>query len=103
MMHMAKHMDSKFAQAGVKGTIVMYSTDTDVLVLVCCHTPHFQNALVFWETGTTTKYENTHRFVPVHEIVKCQVECMRSILPHIHTLSGRDSTSALFYIGKKLV
>ena len=33
MMHMAKHMDSKFAQAGVKGTIVMYNTDTDVLVL----------------------------------------------------------------------
>ena len=87
MMHMAKHMDGKFTQDGVKGTIVMYGTDTDVLVLACYHTSHFQNALVFWETGTTTKYENTHRFVPVHEIVKCQCECMMSILPHIHALS----------------
>ena len=55
---------------------------------------------VYWETGTTKKYANTHRFVPVHEIVKNHGDNMR-ILPQIHALLGCDNTSALFHIGKK--
>ena len=35
MMCMANHMDKEFAQNGSKGNIIMYSTDTDVLVLAC--------------------------------------------------------------------
>ena len=50
---------------------------------------------------TKIRYVNTHRFVPVHEIVKHHGENMMKILPHIHALSGCDSTSALFHIGKK--
>ena len=56
---------------------------------------------MFWETGTTTKYENNHRFVPVNDIIKQHGEDMMRILPAIHALSGCDTTSALFYIGKK--
>ena len=73
MMYMAHQMDKELAQDGSKGTIIMYSTDTDVLVLACHHAPHFQNAVVFWETGTTTKYENTHRCVPVTILFSARV------------------------------
>ena len=101
MIFMAYHMHKEFIDANTEGTIIFYSTDTDVLVLACHHTANFMKARVFWETGTSTKYANTHRFVPVHEIVKHQGENMMRILPHIHALSGCDSTSALFHIGKK--
>ena len=85
--------------ANTKGTIILDSTDTDFLVLACHHAHYFMK-VVYWETGTTKKYANTHRFVPVHEIVKNHGDNMR-ILPQIHALSGCDSTSALFHIRKK--
>ena len=101
MIFMADQMHKEFTNSNTRGTIILSSTDTDVLVLACHHTPHFTNAEVFWETGTTTKYENNHRFVPVNDIIKQHGEDMMRILPAIHALSGCDTTSALFYIGKK--
>ena len=83
-----------------KGTIILDSTDTDVLVLACHHAPYFMNA-VYWETGTNKKNANTHRFVPIHEIIKYHGDNMMRILPQIHALLGCDNTSALFHIGKK--
>ena len=100
MIFIADQMHKEFTNSNTRGTIILSSTDTDVLVLVCHHTPHFTNAEVFWETGTTTKYENNHRFVPVNEIINHHGDDMMRILPAIHALSGCD-TSALFYIGKK--
>ena len=52
---MADHMHKEFMHANTKGTITLYSTDTDILVLACHHAPYFMNA-VYWETGTTKKY-----------------------------------------------
>ena len=101
MIFIADQMHKEFTNSNTRGTIILSSTDTDVLVLTCHHTPHFTNAEVFWETGTTTKYENNHRFVPVNEIIKRHGDDMMKILPAIHALSGCDTTSALFYIGKK--
>ena len=102
MIFMANQIHNEFINSNTKGTIIFYSTDTDVLVLACHHAPQFFNADVFWETGTTTKYENTHRFVPVNEIINRHGKDMMKILPQIHALSGCDTTSALYYIGKKM-
>ena len=101
MIFIADQMHKEFTNSNTRGTIILSSTDTDVLVLACHHTPHFTNAEVFWETGTTTKYEKNHLFVPVNEIIKRHGDDMMKILPAIHALSGCDTTSALFYIGKK--
>lgn len=103
MFFMANHMNTEFAEMGIMGNIIIYSTDTDVLVLASYHSLYLANSTLYWETGTTTKYENTHRFVPVQQIVEHRGSNLMSILPHIHALSGCDSTSAFFYIGKKTV
>lgn len=101
MIFMADQMHKEFTNSNTRGTIILSSTDTDVLVLACHHTHHFTNAEVFWETGITTRYENNHRFVPVNEIINHHGDDMMRILPATHALSGCDTTSALFYIWKK--
>ena len=37
---MADHMHKEFMHANTKGTIILDSTDTDVLVLSCHHAPY---------------------------------------------------------------
>ena len=96
MIFMANQNHNEFMNSNTKGTIIFYSTNTNVLVLPCYHAPHFMNADVFWEPGTTTKYDNTHRFVPVIVIMKTMVMILLRFY-HKYMLS-QDVTPHLLYI-----
>ena len=82
---MADHMHKEFMHPNTKGTIILDSTDTDVLVLACHHAPYFMNA-VYWETGTTKKYA-------ISLSVANQVRCSSVIPADIVCLHRAHSTN----------
>jgi hypothetical protein len=90
------------AALGVHGRVVIRSADTDVLVLTIHYLPQWEHVSELWiETGHTLDYRNSHRFIPVHELCKTLSLTFTQILPAVHALTGCDSTSALYGIGKK--
>ena len=94
------HADASFGLAKTKGTVILKATDTDVLVLAVYYFPQLKNTTHLWlETGTVTATTNQKRFVPVHEICS-SISHLCALLPALHALTGCDSTSAFFNIGK---
>ena len=56
------------------------------------------------ETGVVSRATDLRRFIPVHDIIcRSHSPVFIKILPAIHGLTGCDSTSAFFGIGKKSV
>ena len=96
--------DADFAARGVQGTVVIRSPDTSVLVLAVNYFSKVANTVKMWlETGTITSTTDKCRVVPVHSI--CAAVCPQfcNVRPAIHSLTGCDSVSSLFGIGKKTV
>ncbi len=94
--------DKSFGSSGQKGRIVIRSRDTDVLVLAIHYFPQLTHTAELWvQTGTVTSNVDLRRFVPVHEICRNLSPTVCKILPAAHALTGSDTTSALYYIGKK--
>jgi hypothetical protein len=54
-----------------------------------------------FKVHTSTK--DGHRFIPVHEIINSLNPVFCQILPAAHALSGCDTTSSMFGIGKRTV
>ena len=76
-------------------TLIVWSPDTDVAVLLI----YFIRQLVIslWlKTGT----KDAVRFIPVHSVSEKMGSIMCEILPALHSLTGCDTTSAFFGIGK---
>ena len=99
---MIGHVDKYFTERGCNGTVVIYSIDTDVLILAIHHFIHYSHVVKMWvETGRSdpVKATSTHRFVPVHSICEELDPELPPILPAIHALSGCD----FYYKGKKSV
>ena len=76
--------------------------DTDVLVLLL----HYQkegmlSQEVYMHAGHAGKFITRERFIPVTKIADEVGPLICSILPAMHVLSGCDSTSGCFKIGKK--
>ena len=104
MLLHANSINQSFERAGVSGSVIIKSCDTDVLVLAIYYFPQFEHISKMWiETGTVTKSTDLHRFIPVHDIVNAISPSFTRILPAVHALTGCDSTSAFFHIGKKSV
>ena len=102
-MH-AIHADNVFAESGVKGRIIIKSIDTDVLVLCVHYFSKVQHTQELWfQTGTVSSTKDRRRYIPVHEICSTLSPVFTNILPAAHAVTGCDTTSLLFGIGKRSV
>ena len=94
--------DSKFT--GDDGKIVIKTPDTYVVVLDLIYFPQMKHVSEFWnETGRVTKTADQRRFILIHNIPKTLGLLVCLVLPAIRALTGCESISALFGIGKKSV
>ena len=77
--------------------VVVQSPDTDVAIL----SVHFFNLLACQQLWFRTGVKDKLRFIPVHSLVESLGPDICAALPCFHALTGCDSTSGLFGIGKK--
>ena len=100
----AVHANNVFERNDITGRVIIKTPDTDVLVLAIHYYLQMDRVKEFWiETGTVTRTTDLQRFIPVHDICHSQSPLFLKVLPAIHTLTGCDSTSVFFGIGKKTV
>ena len=83
--------------SSTKERIVIQSPDTDVAVLAIHAYQMIQCNEIWFKTGVRDKV----RFVPVHLIAEKLGRSVCAAIPAFHALTGCDSTSGLFQIGKK--
>jgi len=96
--------DKQFGYNGVKGRIVVQSSDTDVLLLCLHYYSQMVNTEEIWfQTGAVSNIKDGRRFLPVHELYRYTGVSVCSLLPAVHALTGCDTTSSFFGIGKKSV
>lgn len=77
--------------------IVVQSPDTDVIVL-CVYAFHDIHCQQLWfRTGVKDKV----RLIPIHYLVRSLEQDACRLLPAFHALTGCDTTSGLFQIGKR--
>lgn len=84
--------------------IVVKSDDTDVLVLLIYfywNDEKLNSSEIFMEKGHSTTSINKKRFVPIHLIAQILGKTVSDGLPAFHALTGCDTTSSFFKIGKK--
>ena len=83
--------------------IIVRCDDTDVLVLLIyyCGKGIFANCNVYMNAGHCSKTTNRQRFIPVNEITSEIGQDVSIRLPASHAISGCDTTSSLFKIGKR--
>ena len=83
--------------------VVVRCDDTDVLVLLIyyCAKGMFANCKVYINAGHCSKTTNRQRFIPVNEITSKIGQDVSICLPAAHAISGCDTTSSLFKIGKR--
>lgn len=97
-------MDADLKFQDTDGRIIIKTPDTDVVVLAVYYFPKMKYVSEFWiETERVTRTADLRRFIPANEICKSLGPSFCTILPAVHALTGCDSTSALFGIGKKSV
>ena len=77
--------------------VIITSPDTDVAMLCLFHCSTLNINELWFHTGSGKK----RRFIPMHVIPKKLSEEIIRVLLAFHTLTGYDSTSALFGCGKK--
>jgi hypothetical protein len=86
----------------VQGRIVVKSPDTDVLVLLVHYFPKMKKTSELWfQTGLIKSTKDCRRYIPVHELCKSLSSVVCEILSAAHALTGCDTTSSFFGIGKK--
>ena len=75
-----------------------------MLVLSVHFPPKLESTDQMWFlTGTITNAKDNMRCIPVHELSRSLSSTACQILPVAHALTGCDTTSSLFRIGKKSV
>jgi hypothetical protein len=98
----ALYSDKLYQENNVQGCIVVKSPDTQVLVLYVHYFPKMKNTSELWfQTGFITSTKDCRRYIPVHELCKSLSSVVCEILPAAHALTGCDTTSSFFGIGKK--
>lgn len=85
-------------------TVVIKSDDTDVLVLLLYY--YWNNEImktceIFMETGHIVNNVNKKKYIPVHQIAENLGKPVSDSLPAFHCLTGCDTTSSFYKIGKK--
>ena len=98
----ALYSDKLYQEINVQGCIVVKSPDTEVLVLYVHYFPKMKNTSELWfQAGLITSTKDCRRYIPVHELCKSLSSVVCEILPAAHALTGCDTTSSFFGIGKK--
>ncbi|CAC5420517.1 unnamed protein product [Mytilus coruscus] len=104
MILQALHADKRLKEIGKKGRIIIKSSDTDVIVLCIHFFKQMTNTSEFWiQMGNIGTIKDNRRFLPIHQLCSSLHEIICRVLPAVHALSGFDTTSSLFGIGKKSV
>ena len=99
----ALYSDKLYQEKSVQGCIVVKSPDTEVLVLYVHYFPKMKNTSeLLFQTGLITSTKDCRRYIPVHELCKSVSSVVCEILPDVHALTGCDTTSSFFGIGKSL-
>ncbi len=100
----ALYSDKLYQENNVQGRMVVKSPDTDVLVLLVHYFPKMKNTSELWfQTGLITITKYCRRYIPVHELCKSLSSVVCEILSAAHALTGCDTTSSFFGIGRKLM
>ncbi|CAH1174169.1 unnamed protein product [Phaedon cochleariae] len=84
--------------------IIIKSDDTDVFVLLLYYYWNDDNVrsnTIYMEKGHGTAYTNRRRFVAIHDVARTLKKRTCDGLPAFHVLTGCDTTSSFFKIGKK--
>ena len=99
------HTDRMFGEKRTKGRIIVKSPDTDVLVLCVHYIPSLQYTDELWfQTSAISSTKDGRRFTPVHDILCNSIDpVICKILPAVHAVTGCDTTSSMFGIGKRTV
>ena len=102
MLLHAIHADARFGDMNVKGRIIIKSSDTDDLHLCIHFFPSIRNTKEL-KTGTVTRTKDGRRYLLVHDICHIQGPLVCKLLLAVHALTGCETTSSPFRIGKKTV
>lgn len=82
--------------------LIVRADDTDVLViLLFYHAKGYLSPEVYMHAGHAGKIVTRERYIPVHTIADKIGEQFCLCLPAMHALTGCDSTSSIFKIGKR--
>ena len=81
------------------GTTVVIADDTDILVLLCCLAKGGDND-IFLQPSHRTRKASPKRFWSIQHTQR-SIGNLTSILPVIHAVSGCDTTSRIFGLGKR--
>ena len=97
------HFDQRCSQDQVRGRAIIKSPDTDVVVLVLA-IHYFSKCTavdeVWLEIGGASQDVDHHRFLPIHDMYKVLGDPVCHVLPAAHALTGCDTISNLYGIGK---
>ena len=100
----ADQVDKENGRLNSMGKTVIKANDTDIMVLAVHYFPRLQHTSELWmELGNVTERMDLRRMVPVHKICEALQPTECAILPAVHCLTGCDSVSAFYGIGKKSV
>ena len=77
--------------------LVLHSTDTDVAVIAT----HIFSSLLCKQLWMKTGVRERLRFIAIHTLVEKLGPVMCNLLPAFHSLTGCDTTSGPYLIGKK--
>ena len=81
--------------------LIVRADDTDVLIILLFY--HAKGSLVpevYMHAGHAGKIVTCERYIPVHSIAAKLGELFCLCLPAMHALTGCDSMSAIFKLGK---
>ncbi len=100
----AIHIDSIFGDKGVKGNILIRSSDVDVLIIAVYYFPQIKNTNELWiHAGSVSRTTNICRYIAVHEI--CQAFPPKTLhsFPHMQKRPLQQHTNLwhLYMIPKK--
>jgi hypothetical protein len=98
------YADQHFVKLNIRGCIVIKTPDTDILVIAVHYFPQLTNTDELWlETGNVTSMFDHRRYIAVHQICRANSPVFCKMLPAVHAITGCDSTSSFFKVGKKSV
>ena len=96
-------LHAAFASTCRLKTVVVRSQDTDVLVLLLHYRPSIKASKVYFWTGKCGPNTDETRFVPVHKLYQLLTPEQHQILLSVYCLTGCDTCSSFYSIGKKTV
>jgi hypothetical protein len=98
------HADKRLKELGKQGRIIIKTYDTDVIVFCIYICKQMTNTSELWvQMGNVSNVKDGRWFLPIHELCSSLSKITCRVLPAAHALSGCDTTSSCFGIGKKSV